>query len=107
MADEEGWHHASHKFAADHPTAAGHFPGNPIIPGAVLLDDVVRVIAAAYKQTAEQGALQGVKFLAPLRPGDTLEIRWNEMHSQGIKFECLQAGKRALSGTLRLSPGPG
>ena len=31
-------------FVPDHPTAAGHFPCNPIIPGAVLLSAALRAI---------------------------------------------------------------
>ena len=31
------------------PTAAGHFPSNPIIPGALLLDEVVAAIAGAAR----------------------------------------------------------
>jgi len=34
-------------FSADHPVAAGHFPGNPIIPGAMLLDEVLQAIRDA------------------------------------------------------------
>jgi 3-hydroxyacyl-[acyl-carrier-protein] dehydratase len=32
------------KFAVNHPCGAGHFPGNPIIPGALLLDEVLACI---------------------------------------------------------------
>jgi 3-hydroxymyristoyl/3-hydroxydecanoyl-(acyl carrier protein) dehydratase len=39
-------------FAPDHPTAAGHFPGNPILPGALLLDEVVLAIAAGESRKA-------------------------------------------------------
>lgn len=56
--------------AADHPALAGHFPGNPIVPGVVLLEEVLR--------TAGRGCarLPSVKFHAPLRPGEefTIEI---------------------------------
>ncbi len=34
------------QFAASHPCGAGHFPGNPVIPGALLLDEVLNRIAA-------------------------------------------------------------
>ena len=28
--------------SADHPAFAGHFPGHPIVPGALILDEVIR-----------------------------------------------------------------
>ena len=28
--------------AKDHPALAGHFPGNPIVPGVLILDEVMR-----------------------------------------------------------------
>ena len=103
MADEPGWQGVAHSFPVDHPARDGHFPGNPVIPGAVLLDAVVHRIAAAYKQRAASGEFRGVKFLLPLRPGDSIDIRWKVTNEQEVRFECLQAGRKALSGSLRLN----
>ena len=33
---------------ADHPALPGHFPGQPIVPGVVVLDRVVEVIEAGH-----------------------------------------------------------
>ncbi|PZP61331.1 MAG: hypothetical protein DI597_09805 [Pseudoxanthomonas spadix] len=60
--------------AHDHPALPGHFPGQPIVPGVVLLDHVLEAIAAA------QGALPGalrlpqVKFVQPLLPGQRARV---------------------------------
>lgn len=88
-------------FAADHPTAAGHFPGNPILPGALLLDTVVQAITSGTG--APHLTIQSAKFLRPVRPGDRLHIAW-ESKGADTRFSCTLAasGEIAISGVLRL-----
>ena len=38
---------SSLEIAADHPAFAGHFPGFPVVPGALLLDEMLKVIEEA------------------------------------------------------------
>ena len=92
-------------FAPDHPAAQGHFPGNPIIPGAVLLDEVLGAICASTSREADAFEILSVKFLRPVRPGSRLTLRWDNGASGQIKFQCLLAPDQpAASGTLRLGP---
>jgi 3-hydroxymyristoyl/3-hydroxydecanoyl-(acyl carrier protein) dehydratase len=89
-------------FSADHPTAAGHFPGNPILPGALLLDSIMLAVSRGIG--APSVTIQSAKFLRPVRPGDRLRVAWA---TKGVDthFSCSFAasGEIAVSGTLRLS----
>jgi 3-hydroxymyristoyl/3-hydroxydecanoyl-(acyl carrier protein) dehydratase len=64
--------------SAAHPAFAGHFPGNPLLPGVVLLAHAQEVLLAAPDCGHLQAGmvLNSVKFLAPVRPGAQLEVRW-------------------------------
>ncbi|PWC90873.1 hypothetical protein TSH100_02325 [Azospirillum sp. TSH100] len=73
-------------FPADHPTAAGHFPGNPVIPGAVLLDTALTAIAAAEGLASGPCRLRAAKFLSPVRPGECMRIEWQATATGGIAF---------------------
>jgi acyl-CoA synthetase (AMP-forming)/AMP-acid ligase II len=81
-------------FPADHPTAAGHFPGDPVIPGAVLLDRVMTVLGIDPPCT-----LRDAKFLRPVRPGDRLTVTCRHVEG-GMKFEGSLDGTIAVTGTL-------
>jgi hypothetical protein len=84
------------RFPADHPTASGHFPGNPIIPGAVLLDTLLPALGKA-------GGLAAVKFHHPVRPGDAVTITRDPLADESCRFEGRIAGsdRLAISGTTR------
>ena len=78
--------------AADHPAFAGHFPGHPVLPGAMLLSLVMQALArrpALASKLGPQPQLDNAKFLAPVGPGATLQLSLRE-HGQGVAFELRQ-----------------
>lgn len=86
--------------AADHPTGAGHFPGNPIIPGALLLAEVLRCIEQAEGARFVSCNVKAAKFLHPARPGDTIEIEYARSAQGTIEFQCTAGGTKVLSGGI-------
>jgi 3-hydroxyacyl-[acyl-carrier-protein] dehydratase len=74
---------------ANHPCLPGHFPGNPLVPGVVILD---RVIAAIEAANGRLGALRlpQVKFVRPLLPEQTATIEL-EGERPRWRFRVLQA----------------
>ncbi len=88
------------QFAADHPTGAGHFPGNPIIPGALLLAEVLQRIEAAEGERFASCNVKAAKFLHPVRPGESVEIEYARSTSGAIEFQCTVAGAKVLSGAV-------
>jgi acyl-coenzyme A synthetase/AMP-(fatty) acid ligase len=85
-------------FAADHPTGPGHFPGDPIIPGAVLLDEVL----AALLPGVASGSVDFAKFHHPVRPGETVALT-HRTDERSLRFEARLAdtGQLVVSGALR------
>lgn len=67
-------HAATFRVPAQHPALAGHFPGNPIVPGVVVLDAVISAAEAWLGAGLAVDRLSFAKFLAPLRPNETAEI---------------------------------
>lgn len=57
---------------ATHPALPGHFPGNPIVPGVVLLDRLAAAIEAEWKTSLRR--LPQVKFMRPLKPGESATL---------------------------------
>ena len=86
------------QIAADHPALAGHFPGNPIVPGVVLLDEALHAIDAATG-----GAHRGVawvKFLRPVFPGQALIVRFGGDEGGAHRFEIFAGADKVTSGRL-------
>lgn len=83
------------RIAADHPCLRGHFPGNPIVPGVVLLDLVSHALRDACGTQAWIRRIANVKFVGLLRPDEEIEIQLQDEGSQ-MRFRC-SCGERVLS----------
>jgi len=73
----------------DHPALPGHFPGNPVVPGVVLLEEVMSSLEAVYgPQPAVR--LPQVKFLQPLLPGQDAVIELMTRGAASWRFRVLR-----------------
>ena len=82
----------------DHPSLPGHFPGRPLVPGVVLLDQVVAAIEAAHGPPGPL-RLPQVKFLQPLLPGETARIEL-EGEAPRWRFRILRDATVLASGEI-------
>ena len=84
--------------ARDHPAFAGHFPGRPMLPGVTLLAEAMEAAAAdpvLARAIGPAPILPVVKFLAPVGPGEQLEISIS-LEARAVAFE-IRAGGRAVA----------
>ena len=79
-----------------HPALPGHFPGRPVVPGVVLLDETAALILAAAGRRLT--GVPTVRFTQPVLPGETVHVECLDG-----RFACKVNGRTVLSGTLSLA----
>lgn len=89
------------RLPAGHPSAEGHFPGNPSVPGAVLLDEILAAIERSHAPPLPVWAVWSAKFLHPVRPGDELEIEFTAAPGGDIRFHCRIGAVEVVTGVVR------
>lgn len=83
----------------DHPSFAGHFPGQPILPGVLLLSEVMEALRGVDKLVDDRVEIASAKFLSPVLPGDELTITLDATVS-GWRFDVHVGQRRAATGSL-------
>jgi 3-hydroxyacyl-[acyl-carrier-protein] dehydratase len=106
---------AATSFAADDPIFAGHFPGNPLVPGVILTEALAQTagIAAASgyagvpKPLFLLSAVRSMKFLRAVRPGEQVGLRAERLAQVGdlvqFKVDASINGERVAEGQIVLS----
>lgn len=83
-----------------HPALPGHFPGYPVVPGVVLLEQVLRAATRAGVAVAVN-VLPQVKFIEPLLPAQPFHIHLRSDRPDRWRFECVREGRVIASGLLQ------
>ncbi len=81
-----------------HPAFDGHFPGAPLLPGVVLLDEMLRSVESSGRGGG--WSIGSAKFLHPVRPGETLTLEHESANSGALRFTIRSAGHPVATGTL-------
>jgi 3-hydroxymyristoyl/3-hydroxydecanoyl-(acyl carrier protein) dehydratase len=80
---------------ADHPAFAGHFPGQPIVPGVVLLDLTQSAIVANTGLILS--GLAVAKFHSPATPGEALHVEY-QADDALVRFEIRTEARKIADG---------
>jgi len=88
---------------ADHPALAGHFPGFPIVPGVLLLDEALYAIEQTQPAALEPPPwhISTVKFHHLVRPGDALRLEFDWQSDGQVHFELRCRDTLVASGTAK------
>jgi 3-hydroxyacyl-[acyl-carrier-protein] dehydratase len=98
--DTDGALHSLIEVPKDHPAFAGHFPRFPVLPGAVLLDEVLATIEKQRGIDLMQWRITSAKFLGLVRPGDALHLEHEVSKGGSIRFTVSSANRKVASGSL-------
>lgn len=92
-------------FAADHPALPGHFPGNPIVPGALLLAAATALVEKAASRPVT--GLRNAKFLSPLKPEVACCFRLTSRDGGTVNLACSAEGATVLTAVFETGRGSG
>src|SRR5881628_1117007 len=97
---------ARRAISANHPSLPGHFPGAPLVPGVVILDEVLAALIE-WRQDSQLTGIRMVKFLAPLQPEQafTISLSVRNEHAAEVNFCCRAEDRVIVEGQLEVAWG--
>lgn len=89
---------------ADHPSLPGHFPGAPLVPGVVILDEVLATLVE-WRENSQLSSIRLVKFLAPLQPEQafTISLSVKNERAAEVNFCCRVEDRVIVEGQLEVA----
>ncbi len=73
-------------FYLNHPSIEGHFPNNPIIPGVVILNSIIKAMENEFSIKQHQYNILNCKFVSPVVPPANMQIKFKRRQENRIDF---------------------
>lgn len=86
-----------------HPALPGHFPGNPLVPGVVLLAMIIETTERWHEGKAGVKGMPAVKFIAPMRPDKVVMLSLMPISADLLKFECRTGETLIATGSIEMA----
>ncbi len=86
------------KISPQHASLTGHFPGNPVVPGVVLLDEVTHVLRGHVGVGLRITGMPTLKFLSPLLPAEDFHINVDIDKPGRASFTVMVGERKILIG---------
>ncbi|MGB9474859.1 MAG: hypothetical protein WCE87_07285 [Candidatus Udaeobacter sp.] len=88
---------------ADHPSLPGHFPEAPLVPGVLILDEVLAALHG-WNKDCRLTAIRTVKFLQPLKPEQPFTICLSSSNDDAsqVNFCCRIEDRVIVEGQLEV-----
>jgi 3-hydroxyacyl-[acyl-carrier-protein] dehydratase len=92
--------------SADHPSLPGHFPDAPLVPGVVILDEVLGALLE-WREDCQLTGIRTVKFLVPLKPEQPFSICLSTSNdgASDVNFSCRIEDRVIVEGQLEVCYG--
>ena len=90
------------RFAAEENFFADHFPGNPIVPGAVLLDEANDLLCESLGGPVGAIELVSARFPDSARPGEDCRFRLDAGAKGQFRIDCVQGGRIVMKAAMRV-----
>lgn len=85
----------------DHPALPGHFPGHPVVPGVLVIDEVIETLRQHRGQPLVVTGLPSVKLSSPVLPGERLTIEIVLENAGTAAFTCRVGHRIVAAGSIR------
>jgi len=81
---------------SSHPALSGHFPGRPVVPGALLLAEIMDRLEQQKQKACAR--LVSSRFIRPVLPGELVSVRCSMKADMQLRFDCIVGGETVARG---------